>query len=149
MTITTPDQYVASLPEERRPHIEKLREVIKTNLPEGYEEVISWGTIWYSIPHSIYPDGYHCKTSEPLPLIGLSNAKAHISFTHMGVYADEDLRTWWEEEYAKQCKYKLDMGKGCIRFKKMEDIPFELIGELCQKISVQDWIDMYESRVRR
>jgi hypothetical protein len=103
----------------------------------------------YVIPHSIYPAGYHCDPKLPLPFMGLASQKSHIGFYHMGIYANDTLLNWFQDEYAKACKYKLDMGKSCIRFKKMDDIPFDLIGELVAKISVQDWISMYENNLKR
>jgi hypothetical protein len=103
----------------------------------------------YVVPHSIYPAGYHCDPKLPLPFMALASQKSHIGFYHMGIYADDTLLNWFQDEYAKTCKYKLDMGKSCIRFKKMENIPFDLIGELVRKVSVQDWISMYENNLKR
>lgn len=145
----TPDQYVAGLPEERQEAIQKIRKVLIDNLPEGYVEEISYGMIGYVIPFSIYPDGYAVKPKVPLPLINLGSTKGHIALHHMGVYSVPGVHEWFQEEYPKHSKGKLDMGKGCIRFKKMDEIPFELIGELAKKIDVQTWIKTYETVVRR
>lgn len=141
---TTPEQYLAELTEERKEAMQKIRNAIKNNLPNGFEEVMSYGMLGYVVPHSIYPDGYHCTPKLPLPFINLASQKNNISLYHMGIYGDENLLNWFVAEYAKQAKSKIDMGKGCLRFKKMDDIPFDLIGELATKISVDDWIAIYE-----
>jgi hypothetical protein len=127
----------------------KIRQSILDNMPKGFEECINYGMLGYVIPHSIYPAGYHCDPKLPLPFMGLASQKSHIGFYHMGIYADDMLLNWFQDEYAKACRYKLDMGKSCIRFKKMDDIPYDLIGELVAKISVQDWISMYENNLKR
>lgn len=140
----TIERYLESLPEERRLIIEQLRQIIKDNIPEGYEEVLSYNMLGYVVPHSLYPDGYHCDPKLPLPFINLASQKNYISFYHLGIYADDDLLDWFTEKYKEACKYKLDMGKSCIRFKRMNDIPFDLIGQLVSKISVDDWTNLYE-----
>lgn len=142
--IQTPEEYINTLSEERKEAINKLRTIISDNQPKGFEEVISYGMIGYVVPHSIYPNGYHCDPKLPLPFINLASQKNFIALYHMGIYSDPQLLNWFQEEYKKQCKTKLDMGKSCIRFKKMEDIPYNLIGELCQKISAEKWIETYE-----
>ena len=131
---SSPDEYIAELPEERVSAMKKLRKTINDNLPEGFEETMSYGMIGYVVPHSIYPDGYHCSPELPLPFFGYSEVNQFRSFS---------------SEYPKYVKTKLDMGKSCIRFKKPDQIPYELIAELVQKMSVQDWIDKYESAVKR
>jgi len=141
----TIDDYISQLPEERIKPINKLRKQILDNLPKGVEERISYGMIGYIIPHSIYPDGYHCTPELPLPFMNLASQKNFIAVYSMVIYAKKDLYDWFVSEYAKRCKYKLDMGKSCIRFKRMDDIPFDLIGELTAKVSAQEWIDLYES----
>ncbi|HPN68588.1 MAG TPA: DUF1801 domain-containing protein, partial [Saprospiraceae bacterium] len=118
--------------------------VIVKNLPDGFAAAISYGGLGYVVPHTIYPGGYHCKPEEPLPFAGLSSQKASINFYHMGIYAEPKLLEWFVNEYPKHSKQKLDMGKSCVRFKKMEDIPYELIAELMQKITVAQWIERYE-----
>lgn len=146
MTVET---YLNQLATERIEPMLKIRQSILDNLPKGFEECINYGMLGYVIPHSIYPAGYHCDPKLPLPFMGLASQKSHIGFYHMGIYADDALLNWFQDEYAKACKYKLDMGKSCIRFKKMEDIPYDLIGELVGKVSVQDWISMYENNLKR
>ncbi len=106
---------------------------------------MNYGMIGYVVPHSLYPGGYHCDPTLPLPFMALASQKNSINLYHMGIYADEDLLKWWEDEYAKADIGRLDMGKSCIRFKNLEKIPYTLIGELCKKITVREWIDSYES----
>lgn len=139
------EDYLSQLPTERIEPINKLRKQILDNLPKGVEERISYGMIGYVIPHSIYPDGYHCTPELPLPFMSLASQKNFIAVYSMVIYAKKDLLEWFVSEYAKRCKYKLDMGKSCIRFKRINDIPYELIGELTSKVSVQEWINLYES----
>jgi uncharacterized protein YdhG (YjbR/CyaY superfamily) len=145
----TPSDYIAELPEDRKKVMEQLRKTITENLPEGFQEGMGYGMLGYAVPHSIYPKGYHCNPKDPLPFMGLASQKNFIAFYHMGVYADKYLYDWFVAEYAKRCKYKLDMGKSCVRFKKLDDIPYDLIAELVQKISVQDWIALYESAFKK
>ena len=141
---TTVEEYLSELSEDRKTPMLKLREAIKNNLPKGFEEVISYGMLGYVVPHSIYPAGYHCTPKLPLPFINLASQKNTISLYHIGIYGDKNLLDWFVAEYSKHAKSKIDMGKGCFRFKKMDDIPYDLIGELATKISVQDWITFYE-----
>lgn len=145
----TPDQYTALLPDNRKEAIQKLRETIKANLPAGFEETMSYGMIGYVVPHSLYPKGYHCDTKLPLPFINLASQKNFIALYHMGMYADKTLFDWFQAEYPKHCKTKLDMGKSCIRFKKMDDIPYALIGQLAGKMTVQEWITLFEENLKR
>lgn len=143
----TPEEYVASLPEDRKEAIEKLRKVIKKNLPKGFKEGMGYGMLGYNVPHSLYPAGYHCDPKLPLPFIGLASQKNFIAVYHMGVYSSPELLEWFTTEYSKRVKGKLDMGKSCIRFKKPENIPFDLIGELASKLTPQQWIDLYEEKL--
>ena len=145
----TPEAYIAQIPEDRIPYFEKLRATILNHIPEGFEEQMSYGMIGYYVPHSIYPNGYHCDTKLPLPFMSFASQKNSINFYHMGIYANKELYDWFVSEYPNYSKKKLDMGKSCMRFKKEEDIPFQLIGELVQKISVQDWIETYETAFKK
>jgi hypothetical protein len=145
----TVNEILTSLPEDRVAPFNRLHDVIVENLPEGFEAAISYGGLGYVVPHTIYPAGYHCKPVEPLPFAGLASQKNSINFYHMGIYSDPELLNWFVSEYPKHSKQKLDMGKSCIRFKKPEDIPYQLIGELMRKMSVKDWITMYESRLKK
>jgi uncharacterized protein YdhG (YjbR/CyaY superfamily) len=140
----TPEAYIASLPPDRQSAIIALRHAILQNLPEGFKEQMHYGMLGYVVPHSLYPAGYHVTPTDPLPFMNLASQKNFIAVYHMGLYSDEKLVNWFAEEYAKVCKRKLDMGKGCIRLKKMEEIPVELIGELAGKITLQEWISIYE-----
>jgi len=145
----SPDDYIKQLPEDRQPVLTKLRELISKNLPEGFKEQMSYGMLGWVVPHSIYPDGYHCDTKLPLPFINLASQKNFVALYHSGIYADTKLHDWFVDEYPKHVKTKLDMGKSCVRFKKMETIPYELIGELCTKMSVKDWVSLYEKNIKR
>ena len=147
-TLFTTEAYVASLPADRIAVVQKIQKVLLTSLPEGFVECMNYGMIGYVVPHSLYPAGYHCDPKLPLPFIGLASQKNFIALYHMGIYADPILLAWFQSAYAKACKTKLDMGKSCIRFKKMEDIPFKLLGELASKMSPTDWISLYEKSFR-
>lgn len=142
---TTVTEYLNEIPEDRKAGFHKLRDAILNNIPEGFKECMGYGMMGYSVPHTLYPSGYHCDPKLPLPFAGIASQKNFIAFYHMGIYADPELLEWFTSEFPKYSKKKLDMGKSCMRFKKPEDIPFELIGELMQKITVQDWIATYES----
>lgn len=146
---TTVDDYLAEIPEDRQKAMTKLRSVIKKNLPKGFKEGMGYGMMGWSIPHSIYPAGYHCNPKDPLPFMGLASQKNSINLYHMGIYADPKLLKWFRDAHAKASPKKLDMGKSCIRYKKPEDIPFDLIGELASKISPQQWIETYEKAFKR
>ena len=110
---------------------------------------MSYGMIGWVVPKSTYPAGYHCYSDLPLPFINLANQKNFIALYHMGIYADEELYLWFTSDYAYHCKYKIDMGKSCIRFKRMNDIPMGLIGELVSKIKVEEWIKIYENNLKK
>ncbi len=148
-TAATPQDYIAQLPEDRKEIMTKLRKVIVENLPEGFVEVMNYGMIGYVVPHSLYPDGYHCDPKLPLPFINIASQKNLVALYHMGIYASPELLSWFQEEYPKHVKTKLDMGKSCIRFKKPEHIPLSLIGDLASKISPQKWIAIYESQIKK
>ncbi|MFN5417739.1 MAG: DUF1801 domain-containing protein [Flavobacteriia bacterium] len=145
----TVEQYLTELPDERQEAMNSLRQIIVNNLPEGFNETMSYGMITYCVPHSTYPDGYHCDPKQALPFVSVASQKNFIAIYHMGIYAMPELLSWFLEEFPKHSKKKLDMGKSCIRFKKLEDIPFDLIAELMQKITVQDWIECYETNYKK
>ena len=145
----TPEEYLTKIPEERVETMEKLRKTILDHLPKGFEEGMNYGMIGYYVPQSIYPDGYHCTPELPLPFANIASQKNFIGFYHMGLYAKPELHQWFVEEYAMRCKYKLDMGKSCVRFKRMDDIPYDLIGELMQKMTVDEWISIYETNYKK
>ena len=145
----TPEQYLSELPEDRKEPVKLLRQQILDNLPKGVEERMSYGMLGYVIPHSVYPDGYHCTPENPLPFMNLASQKNFVAVYSMVLYAKKDLMEWFVSEYSKRCKYKLDMGKSCIRFKRMHDIPYDLIGELTSKVSTEEWIAIYESLYKK
>jgi len=140
----TPAEYIKQLPPDRQKAIKKLRAVVRKNLPKGFKEEMNYNMLGYVVPHSIYPDGYHCDTSKPLPFMNIASQKNFVALYHMGLYSDKKLYKWFVDEYKKQVDTKLDMGKSCIRFKKLDNIPYELLGELSSKISVDEWIKIYE-----
>ena len=146
---TTPEQYLSELPEDRRIAMEKFRTVALKNLPKGFEEVMSYGMLGYVVPHEIYPNGYHCDPKLPLGFFNIASQKNSINIYHMVLYADKNLYDWFVAEYPKHCKSKLDMGKSCVRFKKLDDIPYNLIAELLTKITVEDWINRYEKMLKK
>ena len=145
----TPDEYVAQIPEDRQKAINKLRSVIRKNIPKGFKESTGYGMIGFCVPHSIYPAGYHCDPKQALPFMGIASQKNFIAIYHMGIYSDPSLLKWFTAAHAKASPKKLDMGKSCIRYKKAEDIPYELIGELASKMTVKQWIDTYEKVLKR
>lgn len=145
----SPGAYMDQIPEERKTAFTQLRNQILSSIPSGFEECISYGMIGYVVPKTRYPAGYHCNTELPLPFVSIASQKNFIALYHMGIYAAPELLQWFQSEYPKHCKYKLDMGKSCIRFKKIDDIPYALIGELMQKMTPQNWIDRYEAAFKK
>jgi uncharacterized protein YdhG (YjbR/CyaY superfamily) len=145
----SPEDYVGQLPHERQMVINKLRKTIKANLPEGFHETISYGMIGYVVPHSIYPNGYHCTPELPLPFLSIASQKNSVNIYHSGIYAKKEIQDWFVSEFPKYSKRRLDMGKCCIRFKNIEDIPYELIGQLASKMTVDEWITIYESNIKK
>jgi uncharacterized protein YdhG (YjbR/CyaY superfamily) len=145
----TPENYLEQAPQDRREALKKLRDVIVANLPEGFSEGMQYGMVGYFVPHEIYPPGYHCNPSLPLPFMSFASQKNSINFYHMGMYADPELLNWFQTEFPKYSKRKLDMGKSCVRFKKFEEIPWDLIGELVKKMTPEQWISLYESQIKR
>lgn len=146
---TTPQEYIDSLPADRKAAMYELRKVILKNIPKGFKEEMNYGMLGYVVPHSLYPPGYHCDPKLPLPFMSIASQKNFVAVYHMGVYANKELADWFTKEYAQQGELKLDMGKSCIRFKKMDQIPFKLIGELASKMTPKDWINLYEKNIRR
>ena len=144
----TVEAYINELPEERKEPMERMRKVILENIPEGFKEEMSYGMIGYIIPHSLYPKGYHCNPALPLPFINLASQKNFIALYHIGIYGSKALLDWFVAAYSSHCKTKLDMGKGCIRFKKTEDIPYDLIGALAAKMTAKEWIQVYENNLQ-
>lgn len=145
----TPNEYLEEFDDDRRKAVSELRKVIKKNLPKGFSEVMSYGMLGYVVPHSLYPDGYHCDPKLPLPFLNVASQKNSVNLYHMGLYSDKKLLDWFTKEYAKQTTAKLDMGKGCVRFKKLDAIPYQLIGELASKLTPKEWIDRYEKVMKK
>lgn len=144
----TPEEYIQEAPEERQEALKKLRKIILDNLPKGFEEGMSYGMISYYVPHSLYPAGYHCKPEDPLPFMSFASQKNSVNLYHSGIYAHQELHDWFVAEYPKHVKTKLDMGKSCVRFKKVDRIPYELIAQLVQEMTVKKWISIYEQNVK-
>ncbi len=142
----TPEEYLAEVPAERAEFFKKLRDVVNANLPPGFEEGMGYGMLGWAVPKTLYPPGYHCDPKVPLPFAGLASQKNSINFYHMAVVEEGPLREWFQTEWPKRTKMKLDMGKSCIRMAKFEQIPFELFGELMGKLTVEDWVAQYEAR---
>jgi len=143
------DEYIENLPEDRKAAMTTLRTVINDNLPKGFKECMAYGMIGWVVPHSTYPDGYHCDPKLPLPFINLASQKNFIAIYHMGIYSSPGLLDWFQNAWAAASSRKLDMGKACIRFKKPADIPVALIGELATKLTPQQWIEAYEKARQR
>ncbi len=146
---TTPSEYINTVDEARRAAFLKLRETIQENIPDGFQEAMSYGMIGYVVPFTAYPAGYHCDPKLPLPFVSIAAQKNFIVLYHMGIYANPNLLEWFVGEYPKHVKAKLDMGKSCIRFKKVENIPFNLIAELMQKITIEEWVEAYEKNFKK
>ena len=140
-------EYINSLSSEKKEVVSEIILIIQKKLPKGFNEQINYGMPSWVVPHSKYPKGYHCSPELPLPFLSLAARKNYIALYHMGIYADKELMKWFIKEYPKHSKHKLDIGKSCIRFKKLNEIPFSLIGELCSKRSVKEWIAIYEKEI--
>src|SRR5436305_13137914 len=142
---TAVEEYIDRLPDDRKKAVSEIRKAINKNLPKGYNECIAYNMIGWVVPHSAYPAGYHCDPSKPLMLMSLGSTKGHIALHHLGLYGSTPLLNWFQQEWSKLSTKKLDMGKACVRFKKLEDVPLELIGKLATKLSPQQWIEQYEN----
>jgi hypothetical protein len=146
---TTTTDYLKDVPEERKAAILKLENILNKYLPKGFTQSMQYGMMSWVVPHSVYPAGYHCNPKQALPFISIASQKNYIAVHHMGIYAMPSLLQWYTEEYPKHSRKKLDMGKGCLRFKDMDDIPYKLIEELAKKVSLKDWISTYEKNLVR
>ena len=143
------EDYLTKVPEERQEVFRKIFDTVNDHLPEGFSQSISSGMIGWGVPLERYPAGYHCTPGSPLPFMALASQKNFIALYHMGIYAKPELLNWFTEEFPKYSKRKLDMGKSCIRFKKMDDIPLELLAGLSEKMTVEEWIEIYESNFKK
>jgi len=146
---STPKEYIDSLPDDRKKAMNELRKVIKKNIPKGFSEQLNYGMPGWVVPFKTYPDGYHCDPKLPLPFLNIASQKNFVAVYHMGIYADNKLLDWFMKEHPKHTDLKLDMGKSCIRFKKVDQIPFELIGKLVSKMTPDDWINLYEKNIKK
>jgi hypothetical protein len=146
---TTVEEYLRELPEERREVIKSIHETLLTHLPQGYVSGMSYGMISYHVPHELYPAGYHCDPKQPLPFISLAAQKNNYALYHMGIYAQPQLLDWFTQEYKARVKTKLDMGKSCIRFKSIDALPLPLIASLASKMTVEDWVSLYETNIKK
>ncbi len=143
------DEYLSRIPGDRQEIFRKIIDTVNNNLPDGFSQGMSYGMIGWAVPLETYPAGYHCTPGLPLPFISLASQKNFIALYHMGMYAKPELLDWFVAEYPKYSKRKLDMGKSCVRFKKMDDVPLELLAELSKKITVEEWIDIYETNLKK
>ena len=148
--VTTVEEYINALPPERREVIAKLRKLAKTNLPDGFKEQLTYNMLGYVVPFSIYPEGYHCDESQPLPFLNIASQKNHVAIYHSGIYTDDELMQWFVHEYNQlEDMNKLDMGKSCIRFKNINKIPYDLLGNLFSKMTVEEWVKKYEAVIKK
>lgn len=145
----TPKEYINELPEDRKEVVLKIISTIEANLPKGFEAGMGYGMLSYHVPFSLYPNGYHCNPELPLPFMNVASQKNFIGLYHMGIYAQKELLEWFVAEYPKHSKRKLDMGKSCVRFKRMDEIPYDLIGKLVSKMTPQNWIELYEQNIKK
>jgi len=137
------EEYISLVADDKKEGIIRILDAIRKNIPSEFHECMNYGMIGFVVPHNLYPAGYHCDPKSPLPFANVAAQKNFIAIYHMGLYANPELMNWFTTEHAKASTKKLDIGKSCIRYKKVEDIPFELIGELFSKMSAQEWIDCY------
>ncbi|WP_300351807.1 DUF1801 domain-containing protein [Chryseobacterium sp.] len=149
ITATSVEDYISKLSEERKEVFKRLFDTITENLPEGFKKGVSYGMVGWNVPLETFPAGYHCTPGTPLPFMSLASQKNFIALYHMGIYAKPELLDWFVAEFPKHSKRKLDMGKSCIRFKKIDEIPFELIAELSRKMTVEEWVNIYENNFKK
>jgi hypothetical protein len=145
--ITTPKQYLDSLPDDRRKAISKVRAAVNKGLPKGFKEGIQYGMLGWFVPHSKYPDGYHCDPKQPVPFAGLASQKNYMSLYLMCIYGSAKEKAWFEKEWAKSGKKKLNMGKSCVRFKDVDDVPLDLITKAVSRISLDKFLAAYEKLI--
>ena len=143
----TPKEYLDNLPEDRRKAIRKVRAAVNKGLPKGYKEGMQYGMLGWFVPHRIYPDGYHCDPKQPVPFAGLASQKNYMSLYLMCIYGHDEHEAWFREQWAKTGK-KLDMGKSCVRFKKIEDLPLDVIAKAIKRVPVKKFIEHYESAIK-
>lgn len=143
----SPEAYLAALPDDRRAVVTAVCEAIRPHLPEGIEEGMQYGMIGWYVPHSIHPDGYHCNPEEPVPYASVANQKAKVSVYLFCMYTDPDLAAWFADAYRAWLGRKPDMGKSCVRFKRVEDVPVELLAEVVRRMPLDTFLDRYTARI--
>jgi len=143
----TVSKYLAELPAERRQAIGEIRKTILKHLPAGYAEGMQYGMIGYFVPHSVYPAGYHCDPKQPLPYAALASQMNYISIYLMCIYGDPEHQKWFREAWAKTGK-KLNMGKSCVRIRKLDELPLDVIGQAIKRVPVKRFIEFYESAIK-
>jgi uncharacterized protein YdhG (YjbR/CyaY superfamily) len=144
--VTSIAEYLAELPDDRRKALKKIRAEIRKSLPKGYKEGMQYGMIGYFVPHSIYPDGYHCDRRQPVPFASLASQKNHMALYLFCIYTDESLKDWFVKGW-KKTGCKIDMGKGCVRFKSIDDVPLELVGKVISRVPVNKFLASYEAGI--
>jgi hypothetical protein len=144
----SPDAYIDALSDDRKTAIRAIRQQLLDNLPDGFEEGMTYGMIGYYVPHRLYPAGYHTDPKQPLPFISLASQKNFVALYHISIHENKELLDYFVSQYPKYCKTKLDMGNSCIRFKKMNEIPYQLIGEIAKQMTPQDRIEQYERQLQ-
>lgn len=145
----TVETYLEELEPERRELVEAIRAAIHRGLPPGFEERMIYGMIGWVVPKDTYPAGYHCDPSLPLPFINLGNQKASVNLYHMGLYVIPGLLDWFQNSWREQTSARLDMGKSCVRFKRLDNVPLSLLTELATRVTVEEWVSVYESGIKR
>lgn len=143
------EAYLADVPADRQEAFTRLIDLFDEQVPSDFERCMQYNMPAWNVSLDTYPNGYHCTPNTPLPFLNLANRKGYLAIYHMGIYADPDLLAWWKDAYPQHARYKLDMGKSCIRLKRMDDIPYDLIAELATKMTAQDWIDRYEASIKK
>ena len=145
-TPASPDAYVAGLPEDRQAIVSALRDLLNAHKPDGVVECIQYGMLGWAVPHGVYPDGYHCNPAEPVPYAHVANQKAKVSLYLFCLYVDSELVEWFRAS-AQAAGYRLDMGKSCIRFKRLEDVPLELLAEALQRMPLEGFLARYTAAI--
>lgn len=142
----TPAEILANLPEDRRALVQALRDVINANIPEGVEEGMQYGMIAWFVPHSVFPAGYHCDPRQPLPYVSVANQKGGVSLYLFCTYLDPAHTAWFAEAWKATGK-RLDMGKGCVRIKRLDDVPLEVVAEALRRMPLETFLPTYEAQV--
>jgi uncharacterized protein YdhG (YjbR/CyaY superfamily) len=143
------EDYISKISIEQKDAFQKIRKAILKTIDKQFEECIQYNMVSYVVPKSVYPEGYHCDPSLPLPFASLAAQKSSVNLYHMGIYSNPELLDWWKSEYSNHCNAKLDIGKSCIRFKKYDDIPFDLISKLFSKMTAKEWANQHAKSLKK